>query len=166
MFQPNPTQAVGAISFFIVVVAAALAWRLARDDKRLWGGIALVHVLLTAEMAFEMRFPMAASLRSLLRGVDLYGERRAWQAGLLIALLVLLVPVLLAVSRRCGSAAAIALVTTVLTAFIFVMEGVSLHQVDAVLYWEIGPVLLVGWVWVGLAAMTTLAAAAVMRPTS
>jgi hypothetical protein len=51
-----------------------------------------------------------------------------------------------------GGAARLAASITIAVSALFAIEMVSLHAVDAVFYRPIGPVLMLGWVWVIAAA--------------
>lgn len=54
--------------------------------------------------------------------------------------------------------ARLALAATAISGGLFATEIISLHDVDAILYYTVGPALLIGWLWLGLALITCLAA--------
>lgn len=54
--------------------------------------------------------------------------------------------------------ARVAVMGTGLSASLFLIETISLHDVDELLYHQMGPSLLIGWLWLGLTICTGLAA--------
>jgi hypothetical protein len=62
--------------------------------------------------------------------------------------------------RDDGGAALGAITGTVLALMLLVVETISLHRVDAVMYAEAGPLVLLAWAWVGAAAIVIASALA------
>ena len=53
-----------------------------------------------------------------------------------------------------------AIVGTALALMLLVVETISLHRVDAVMYAQAGPLVLLAWAWIGAAAIVIVSALA------
>jgi hypothetical protein len=60
--------------------------------------------------------------------------------------------------RIARPAARVAASLTIVLLALFAIETISLHEIDAIFYLRIGPVLLVGWLWAVASAGICLAA--------
>jgi len=154
---------VAAISCFIAMIATLDARR--HGDKRvapaLWLLLAGANLLMLLELQAEYRWEFVTEMRQWLRQTDSYEGRRSAQT---VVLLIASVPITLAalwavvLAARAGGAAAIAAAATLAGMGLFALECVSLHIIDKALHRPIGPVMLVGWVWLATAALTTYTA--------
>jgi hypothetical protein len=89
-----------------------------------------------------------------------YAERAPLQITLLTGALALGVMALVIVFLMARDPLVrIALICTGISGGLFVVEIISLHQMDRVLYQQLGPILLIGWLWLGLFMCTGFAAA-------
>ena len=166
--QINSTEIAGLLAFIPAASAAgaAAARTRARGEKgaRRWGVIAVIHAILAAEVLATTRYEVGDAIRNLLRRADEYSGRGGPQAAALLLIAALAIVVSFIVARKVQTrAAAVASVATVAAVTVFVVESVSLHRVDAMLYGPAGPILLIGWLWLACGWTSAIAAAAV-RP--
>lgn len=122
-----------------------------------WTPIGFLNLLYSAECVLGWRHELGGL------GAAALGEHYSERAPLQIILIfgaLLIGSALLAWAHwtvRKGSER-IALTASVISGGIFAAEIISLHDVDAVLYRTVGRALLIGWLWLGLALITGLAA--------
>lgn len=146
----NPTQASGFLAFGVAALSALLAARTPTvAARRSWAWIGGVQLALAAEILVEVRYVLHDRFSTVLAAFGSYGSRRSLQVVLIAILLALAA---LAWKRwrpeRGGTwPARTARVASALALLNFVIETISLHQIDAVLYRSLGPVLLNGWLW-------------------
>ncbi len=69
-----------------------------------------------------------------------------------IAILALLFVMVLLFRRVVGRAARLAVSMTIVLVALFAIETVSLHELRAVMYQPVGPVLMIAWLWAIAAA--------------
>jgi len=162
-FGTNPTQLLGILSFSFSTLACLFA-ALRSPDARIWKVLAFVNALFLVEIIAGFRFRVLNWVRTLLQDRGEYQQLHGkYQAVAILALagaiamflvLRLLPRIARPATRACAS------LTIVLLA-LFGIETISLHEVDAIFYLRIGPVLLVGWLWavasagIGLAALNS-----------
>lgn len=177
----DATRLAGHAAFALAALAAVAAARgsrrAGRPDARLWWTIALVFGLLWLELSLDWRFVPRAVAQAALDARGAYGGRGGLQVALLGALAALAgvgaAATLWTVRRRRRAGARalpafrpttrIAFATTAALLALFAVEAVSLHGVDALLYRRLGPLLAVGWLWVGASAVVVGMAAAHSR---
>jgi hypothetical protein len=126
-----------------LAVAAAAAWRGRRCGRRGWLAVAAAAAVVAGEMAYPVRYDLTGWLRTALRAVggdEAVRDRRPLQAAVL--LLVVLPATAAAVTaavrtRRLSRPGRLAVAGLVVSAAGFVVEAVSLHQVDhfTSVYW-------------------------------
>lgn len=149
-FGTNPTQLIGVLSFALTTIACLLATYRSRD-ARTWKVLALLNALFFVEIIVGLRFRVLDLARTHLQEKGLYlqlhGEDQAVVIVALMAAAVILVLLLLFLPRVAGPAARVGTSLTILLLALFAIETVSLHDIDAVFYRRVGPVLLVGWLW-------------------
>jgi len=162
----NPTQLIGVLSFALTTIACQLATRRS-SGARTWKVLALLNALFLVEIIVGFRFRVLGWARTLLqeegRYSQLHGEDQAVVIIALVAAAVILVLLVLLLPRISGPAARVGISLTVLLLALFAVETVSLHEVDAIFYRRIGPVLLVGWLWAIAAAGICMAAVSSRR---
>lgn len=163
------TRVVGSIVFAATAVACGCAaWRLrGRRRAKGWVGLTLLYALMTLEIQYGWRFAMAAWGRGISKGEGWYFEHRVVQAFVVAAVLLGAVAVLLAIwgvgrsNRRAAKRNGpwrLALSGTLIAVLALLMETVSLHQVEHLLYTHTWPVLLVAWLWILGAAASAIGA--------
>ena len=154
---PNPTQIEGMLAFAVSALTAAYAARNARlhlpATARTWWWTSALQLLLCMEVWLGMRHASHDLVTAALQSAGLYQGRAIVQKWLLVA--VLAGALVLALTRwntkantRRRTHAGLALACTAATWTLFLVETVSLHAVDRVLYRPIGPVLLIAYLWV------------------
>lgn len=177
----NPTQWLGLCAF---AVAAAACVRAARRCGRPWTGLAWWQAACAAEVVIDLRQRVHGGVDAWLAAHGAYATRLPLQVGLLaLALSGMAGGVWWAAAgaRRDGPAQslsqslslflALTLARAASTAavMLFVVESISLHAIDALMFTPIGPVLAVGWMWTAAAVViiaAALSASSVQRPSS
>ena len=165
--QINSTEAAGFIAFVPAAIAAFIA---AIADRRPtvrngWALIGAIYVMLSAEILASTRHRLGIALREWLRATHLFPERRPVQAALILLIVaIVLLAAFALVGRAPARALAVATGATVAALGIFIVETVSLHAVDGVVYAPLGPILLIGWLWLVCGSVTIAAALWSIRP--
>jgi hypothetical protein len=165
--QINSTEAAGFIGFIPAAIAALFA---AVSDPRPpvrkgWALIGAIDALLTIEILASMRHRLGIVLREWLRASHLFPERRPVQAALILVILAIALLAAFALVRRMPTRTlAMAAGATAAALGIFIVETVSLHAVDGVVYAPAGPILLIGWLWLACGWLTTAAGFWSVRP--
>ena len=150
--QINSTQTAGLLAFVPATVIAAIAfWRSrhggwARGGP--WAPITAVHASFAIEVIAGGRHRLNSALGSWLKADGLYDDRRTAQAVLIIVAVLLAALLLGHMARKASTRLqSLAIGATGAAALLFVVESISLHAIDAALYRFVGPVLLIGWLW-------------------
>jgi hypothetical protein len=159
------TTAIAIGFLFIAATMAMMASRsqLARDRRRVWFAISAVQMAFAIELVARTRLLVGAPFRSIFLADGLYQERRLPQAIAIVVLAALFFAIgswslrSLWLRRHSGSVL-IAAAASLCTIFIFLVEAVSLHQVDAVFDRSLGPFHLYGLLWIGSALVVSVAA--------
>jgi hypothetical protein len=150
-FQTNPTQVAGLLAFAATTLACAWAARRGRSGG--WAALAAVHAALWLDILLDTRHRLHDMVNAGLRALGLY-ESRVWlQAALLLALAVLVVRVWRS-RRRAGAA----VVATLGLIALLLIEAISWHESDRVLYTHLGPLLLIAYAWLAGAAVVVWSA--------
>ncbi len=150
-FQTNPTQLAGLLAF--AASTGACVWAARRKHSGGWAALAAVHAALWLDILLNTRHRVHDLVNAGLRTLGLY-ESRVWlQAALLLSLAVLALRVWR--SRRHAGAAVVA--TLILIALLLV-EAISWHESDRVLYTHLGPLLLVAYAWLACSAVVVWSA--------
>ena len=153
----NATELLG----MLVLAAAALGcFAVWRRSGGIWGALAVLYLLLGAEVLLSGRHLLSGVLRDAVRGSTFYEERTGVIALLILALLVgvLVFFCFWLIRRTAGAPAKLAMLAGLGMVFVFALELTSLHRMDALLYRPTGPVFAVGWLWAGLSGITVIAA--------
>lgn len=153
----NATQSIGlaatALTLFACIAATRPPWRM----------LAALHGLMFLEVLFGLRHRIhAMGSRELMAG-NIYAERNGLQIALLAALLIGALAILWIAGRQKRAAARIGILSSGALAAIFVVEAISLHAIDALLYRQTGPLMVIAFAWVGLCTITAIAALADRR---
>lgn len=149
-------------------------WRTARyaalhtdASASTWRWISTLQFVFFLEIWFSTRHAAHDLVNALLQATDLYAGRSAIQMVILFAT-VLTGMVVGGVmwrshwwSRQTNTRAKLALVCTGAVLLLFLIETISLHAIDRVLYRPVGPVLLIAYAW---AANTVAVAWLARRP--
>jgi hypothetical protein len=154
----NPTQLTGLLVFGIAAIACARAGHVCKERR--WWRLAGVSSVCMLEVALGLRHRAHDLVDAALQAGGWYDSRSQAQVLLLAAVALLAAVTLVwllslrgtATEIRVGAAASIAAL------WLFGIEAISLHAVDALMYTLIGPVLAIGWAWAALALVITAAA--------
>jgi hypothetical protein len=147
----NPPQRAGRIA--LAASTLACAWAARRARRGTWVALTLVHAVLWLDILFNTRHRVHDAVNALLEAAGAY-EQRVWlQAGLLL-LLAALGWTAWRQRQRAGSAVG---ATAVLLALVLV-EMISWHESDRLLYTHVGPLLLIAYAWISCAAVVIWAA--------
>ena len=161
--QINSTQAAGLLAFVPAAVASAMAFSTATGrrshDRGAWATIAAIYSVLAIEVLAKARHSINREIGARLRDAGVYTERRPVQAALLLAIVVLAAIITRYLARSAPtSCTSVARSTTAALVALFMVESVSLHAIDGILYHPAGPMLLIGWLWLACGWSTAVAA--------
>ena len=154
-------SAVAGLSAFAAAAAACLRVSLRRAGlAALWGTLAALHAAWALEIVLNLRHRFRGAIVPLLQDRGWYASRSAWQgAAIVVALLIgSALAAWLWRRHRDDGAALGAIAGTALALMLLVVETISLHRVDAVMYAEAGPLKLIAWAWIGAAAIVIASA--------
>lgn len=160
--QINASQTAGLIAF----VPAALATFgvflregcSARRKRSTWAVIATIYALLSVEMLVDERWRIKGAIDQWLKSSSLYADRRPVQVASLILLAIIAALALGRLIRAGNDRVRIARLATAALVAVFMVEAVSLHAVDAILFRQVGPVMLIALLWIACGWTTTFAA--------
>ncbi len=146
----NPTQLLGLVAFASATIACIFAKRNSPAEGRAWIILAVANAAFFVEILIGIRHHLHEIAVSVLLSAGLYANRTDLQYGLILAgaaipLLAALPLLLFRWLRKPRLIIATFASFSVLT--LFAIEAISLHRIDAIFYQEIGPVLLIGWLW-------------------
>jgi hypothetical protein len=160
-FHTNPTQVTGLLVFAIAAVACArTAIRLRPPAASLWWGLSAMQAAFVGEVALGLRHRVHDLVDAVLQERGWYASRSTLQVVLIAIALMLAAGSVAALKhwRRFEPRAMPAMVCSVAVLWSFVIEAISLHRVDAVMYFKVGPVMLVACGWAMASAVVTVAA--------
>jgi hypothetical protein len=158
----NPTQVAGALSFALTTLACLNTARGSTSrEARAWKVLSFVQALFLLEVLVGFRFRVLEFARTALKQEGLYDRLHGRVQGMVVAAIatgaLLLVTIFLFSRSMPGGAARLAASMTVVISALFAIEMISLHELDAVLYRPIGPLLMIGWVWIAGATVICFA---------
>lgn len=164
----NPTQFAGVIAFVAAAIAAGLVARSKngrpKGSARVWALVAIAHLAFAAEVVLGARHGVHDMVNAVLRDNGIYPNRTTIQAALLMLCGLCTVLGIAAARRWLGRKpqrmphARRAVFVTLAVGALFMVESVSLHAIDQVLYASAGPVRAIAVLW-GCAALVILASA-------
>jgi hypothetical protein len=164
----NATQIAGMASFGIAAILSVANWQAARSGKRQWGAISVIAAMLAAECVVGLRHRAHAVATDWLVAHDLYGARNTPQEYLIAAVALagfILLLIMAARGSKRTAAYRAAWLATIMSLVLFLTETVSLHGFDAALYRALGPLAVIGWLWIVLGSAISLSARAETRRT-
>lgn len=163
----SATRAVGFVSYAATSVFCASVWLWARRGvpsqmkaARLALVPALIELILSLDMVFEWRFALRFFLEGVFMKHDLYGRRHPYQASALLAVGLILILALVAALRclRARKGALLAVSGISMSLALWLIEVISMHEVDGVLYRMVDGIMVIAPLW-ALACALTLAGA-------
>ena len=149
----NPTQLAGLVFIAIAGIACLMA-----RPRGPWRALAAVYGLLFVDMIFGLRHHLHDWVNAGLIADGLYQQRSGGQMMLLALLGIGAVALLFLLFRPMRLPARIGLFSTAGMVLLLLIEMVSLHRVDAMLYQPVGPLFLIAFLWIGLCLTTASAA--------
>ena len=152
---------VAGLSAFAGAAAACLRVSLRRGrSAALWGTLAALHAAWALEILLNLRYRFRTAILPLLQERGWYGSRTVWQTEAIVAALLIGTALAAWVARRHrdDGAALAAIAGTALALMLLVVETISLHRVDALMYAQAGPLVLLAWAWIGAAAIVIASA--------
>lgn len=163
------TRVVGLVAYASAVAACAWRWWRGKRDKlndgqkrRKGGGVfgvlAAVQLLLLLDIAFNLRWKLHEFFMHEAMDHGVYGLRRSPQLlalWMLVGASILCCALIVSRFRR-RPGAAVAVAGTLLSVALRCAEVLSYHYLDAVLYAQIGKVMLVSILWMALTLLTCL----------
>jgi hypothetical protein len=149
----NATQLVGLVATAVVVVACLVARR-----RRPWRILAALHAALFIDLLGNFRHHLHDLVDAGLIADGLYQQRSGPQIVLLglIAVSALALVVMLFKLKR--TTERIGILSSGALVLLFLVEIISLHRVDAMLYRPVGPIMTIALLWAGLCLVTACAA--------
>jgi hypothetical protein len=158
----DPTRVAGTLAFGTAALACLRAGALAPRRAVTWWILAALQVACVVEVLLGTRYGLHEALNRVLQARGWYASRGQWQAELLAATLALIAGAMLysAWRHRDDAAATLAIVGTAMGVALFVAETISLHRIDAVMYAEVGPLVVLAWMWIATSAFVIVAALA------
>jgi len=157
----NPTRIIGMTAYLFTAVSCTIAWARYRGSprmRRLVGVIAVLEAGLFLDMVFSVRWQLHDLLEGEAIRENLYAQRFGPQLAALIILgAIAAAGIGLTWLRFHGRAGAIIAVWgVVLSLSCWCAEVISLHAIDAVIYYTVDGVMLVSLCWVACSLMTGL----------
>ncbi len=150
-FETNPTQLAGLLAFAASTLACV--WAARRRHGGGWAALAAVHAALWLDILLNTRHRLHDVVNAGLRALGLY-ESRVWlQAALLLGLAVVAV-----LAWRARRRAGVAVGATMVLIALVLVEAISWHESDRVLYSTLGPLLLIAYAWLACAAVVVWSA--------
>ena len=150
-FQTNPTQVAGLLAF--AASTAACVWAARRKHSSGWAVLAAVHAVLWLDILLNTRHRVHDDVNAALRSLGLYDSRVWLQAALLLALAAVAV-----MAWRARRRAGVAVAATALLIALVLVEAISWHQSDRLLYTHLGPLLLIAYAWLACAGVVVFGA--------
>lgn len=143
----NPTQLAGTVACAMAALACV-----ARRDRR-WLAPAAIFALMVVDLQLNARYAVRAVVENFLFAHGLSAAaKRPFQAVMLIVAAIVLVLVIRRFARGRGGLRE-ARLGAILIAALWSLEAISLHQTDHIMWMQIGPILLGGWLWIAASAL-------------
>lgn len=159
MFDLHYTEVMGIAAFSICAFFSFIvAFRI--QVSRIWLFSGIAFALLVIEVAIGTRYEFLALVRNQLKANESYGLRHGWQIGFFFVLAMLMFTSVLSAVRQKRNGALSALLVLTL---VFAIETISWHVVDAVLYRDIGPIKLIGVLWIAASIWFLFSATKALR---
>ena len=156
MIQINATQLLGLLSFGTAAVLCYKTWRQTKATTSTWGWLTIAYLVMAFDTVSGGRHLVSNAIRMVLKTIDFYTDRKFLQMAVTVCLLILAVFVagyFLRIWFRQKEGTRMATYVTFCALLLFIIETISLHKIDAILYQQVGPVLLIGWIWTAFAVL-------------
>ena len=147
----NPVKAGGMATYLLASVACGVTAvkTVTPRISRLAAVLGLIQAALLLDIAFDWRWRLYDWLRSLAESHHWYEQRHWPQIFVLATLAAALAAGMAAARRRFRSlpGAALAVEGTLLSIGCWMVEVISLHATDSILYHHVGRLMIVSFVW-------------------
>ncbi len=147
----NATQLLGIFSFGIAGLLCLSLWRPP------WTALSFVNLFFSFECFVGWRHLLHEAVVAAMGSQ--YAERVPLQVVLICgaSIIIIIGSGMFLVANR-DMLGRVAVMGTWLSASLFMIETISLHDIDELLYYQMGPSVLIGWLWLCLAICTGFAA--------
>jgi hypothetical protein len=152
----DATQWVGVAGFG---AGALLCAHVARNSFTGWWVLSAINALLVFEIVAGWRYRVHDLADAFLLSRGWYESRSPWQMAMIAVAALMLLAAGYAARARIHSNAYVSAVMAVCFAVgIFVIEAISLHAIDALLYRPVGPVLVIAFFWLAVSTWISFSA--------
>lgn len=162
MDQINHTQLVGLTGFGTAALfCLRTAWR-QKHARNIWIVLSIGYLIMFAEVLAQIRYLILGVIVDTLKSLGVYEGRQTGQTVLIVVavcVVAFLSLLILSRMRNLVFSARLALVAGIFVLALYLVETISLHAIDAILFKQIGPVLLIGWLWLACGWTSAVAAA-------
>jgi len=153
----NPVKACGLVTYLVASCACGVVAARTLNSRitRLAAVLGLIHAALLLDIAFDWRWRLYDWLRREAVARHWY-EHRHWPQVIVLAILAAALAAGMGAARRRFRSlpgAALAVDGTLLSLGCWMMEVISLHATDSVLYHHAGPLMIISFVWLLACAM-------------
>jgi hypothetical protein len=155
----NPVKVGGMVTYLVASASCGLtaARTLNPRISRLAAVLGLIQAALLLDIAFDWRWRLYDWLRSQAVAYHWYEQRR-WPQVVVLMIMAVVLASGVVVARRVflpNPGAALAVNGTLLSIDCWLMEVISLHATDSILYHHVGPLMIISFVWLLAGAMVT-----------
>jgi hypothetical protein len=158
----NATQFTGIACFGAAALFALWAAKQS-SPKKFWIGLAIFYAVLVLEAILSNRHLLTNLFRVILRQLDFYRSKEAIQIAMLACVAISFAFIVFALMRIWRSnqfPERVASLASAMLSGVFIIEIVSLHATDAILYRPVMGVLFIGYLWAACSLVVLMAAIA------
>lgn len=161
----DATRIAGSLAFGAAALACLRAAGVTPRRPALWWVLGAVQLFCVLEVLLGLRYGLHDTAIGLLQEHRWYASRVQWQAELLGAALALVAAIAgwTAWRHRDDGTRIAAIAGTAFGVSLLGAETISLHRIDALMYAQAGPFVVVVWLWLAAAAVVVVAAALAPR---
>jgi len=157
----SPTRATGIVAYAVAAACSAIAWASARRVRvvsRLAASLTAIESLLLIDMIVNARWMLHDMFATAAQRRHEYDLRHLPQSLFVTVLAGILLVSLIYVARlyRARIGAVLAISGALLSLITWCIEVVSLHQVDAILYYQVGDLMAVSLIWFVASLLTSV----------
>lgn len=126
--------------------------------QRNWGLLATMLAAMAALIATNAHWTLHDAIRATMISHDLYGEHVMVQIAITSAAAVMFAVAGLWVLLRQHGPLRWASITTIALFALMMIQAVSIHRIDTVFSQSVGPIMVIGWLWIAGASIVIFAA--------
>jgi hypothetical protein len=164
IFVASGTRGIGFIGYAVAAATCAYAWE-KTAQKRAWSALTILQFLLLFDLVFNWRWHLHDRFVGIAVADNVYDQRRWPQKVILALLFVAMIALALHLWRRFQrrGGLTVAVVATVLSVALRLVEVVSWHKSDTILHYPLAGGILVNFLWFGLGLATAAGVFAALR---